>query len=178
MGSDDLEEQIKERILRRLASSAPQAPAQEEVYDEPVELGLDNFDSFISSHHCVIVDFWAEWCYPCKLIEPIVIRLAKRFAGRVIFARVNVDENPDIAYRYEIMGIPTLIFFEDGREVDRLIGAMSEPVLRRSVEQRCLAARCRSRSLPPHPPRIRRIPTRAPTTASASAPPAAPPRAP
>jgi len=135
----DLEERIKDTITRRLAASVT-APAAEEVSAEPVELDTGNFDEFTSKHHCVVVDFWAEWCYPCRLIEPIVMKLARRFAGKVSFARVNVDYNPDIAYRYDIMGIPTLIFLEDGREVDRLIGAMSEPVLRRSVEQRCLAS--------------------------------------
>ncbi|MGC8555495.1 MAG: thioredoxin [Conexivisphaera sp.] len=137
----EFEEQVKERILKRLVSSgAASAPRQNEVFEEPVELTVENFDEFISTHRCVVVDFWAEWCYPCRLIEPAVRRLAKRFAGSVVFARVNVDDNPDIAYRYDIMGIPTLIFFEDGKEVDRLIGAMSEPVLRRSVEQRCLSS--------------------------------------
>lgn len=138
---DELENRIKETIMKKLLKSM-EGPAvrEEEIYEEPVELNSSNFDEFLSKHSCVIVDFWAEWCYPCKLIEPIVFRLAKRFAGKVVFARVNVDDNPEIAYRYDIMGIPTLIFFRDGEEVDRLIGAMSEPVLRRSVEQRCLSS--------------------------------------
>ncbi|MGC9076415.1 MAG: thioredoxin [Conexivisphaera sp.] len=137
----EFEERVKETIMKKmLESSAVGTPAREEVHEEPVELNSSNFDSFLSSHHCVVVDFWAEWCYPCKLIEPIVMKLAKRFAGKVTFARVNVDDNQEIAFKYEIMGIPTLIFFQDGEEVDRLIGAMSEPVLRRSVEQRCLSS--------------------------------------
>ncbi len=134
----EFEERIKERIMRSLISSSQ--AKQEEVFEEPVELDASSFDEFIAKHSCVIVDFWAEWCYPCRLIEPVVRRLAKRFAGKVVFARLNVDDSPDIAMRYDIMGIPTLIFFRDGKEVDRLIGAMSEPVLKRYVEQRCIAA--------------------------------------
>ncbi|HLI47055.1 MAG TPA: thioredoxin [Geobacterales bacterium] len=83
----------------------------------------------------VIVDFWAEWCVPCKMLEPIYEELAKEFEGRVRFGRLNVDENPDIAEKYGIMAIPTLIIFKGGEEVDRLIGAAPKNKLVQFIEE-------------------------------------------
>ena len=71
----------------------------------------------------VIVDFWAEWCGPCKMIAPILEEIATEQAGKVSVAKLNVDDNPDAARRFEVMSIPTLIVFKDGQPVRRLIGA-------------------------------------------------------
>jgi len=71
----------------------------------------------------VIVDFWAEWCGPCKMIAPILEEIATEQAGKVSIAKLNVDDNPDAARRFEVMSIPTLIVFKDGQPVRRLIGA-------------------------------------------------------
>jgi thioredoxin 1 len=76
-----------------------------------------------SSADVVIVDFWAEWCGPCKMIAPILEEIATEQAGKVSIAKLNVDDNPDAARRFEVMSIPTLIVFKDGQPVRRLIGA-------------------------------------------------------
>jgi thioredoxin 1 len=76
-----------------------------------------------SSADVVIVDFWAEWCGPCKMIAPILEEIATEQAGKLTVAKLNVDDNPDAARRYEVMSIPTLIVFKDGQPVRRLIGA-------------------------------------------------------
>lgn len=75
----------------------------------------------------VFVDFWAEWCGPCRYVGPIVEELARDYEGRMKFVKVNTDENPDIAARYEIYGIPTLIIFKDGQAVERIVGAAPKP---------------------------------------------------
>lgn len=72
----------------------------------------------------VLVDFWAEWCAPCRAIAPIVEDLAKKYAGKVTFAKLDTDENPEVPQRYMVMGIPTLLFFKDGKLVDQVVGAM------------------------------------------------------
>lgn len=72
----------------------------------------------------VLVDFWAVWCGPCKMLEPTVASIAEEYAGRAVVARLNVDENPETAGRYGIKGIPTLILFKDGEEKDRIIGVV------------------------------------------------------
>ncbi len=82
------------------------------------------FDEEIGgSEEVVIVDFWAEWCGPCKMISPILEEIATEQAGKVRVAKLNVDDNPDAARRFEVMSIPTLIVFRDGKPAKRMIGA-------------------------------------------------------
>ena len=89
-----------------------------------VTLTTDTFDETISSSEVpVVVDFWAEWCGPCKMIAPILDEIASEQAGKLKIAKLNVDDNPDIARRFDVMSIPTLIVFQDGQPVKRLVGA-------------------------------------------------------
>jgi thioredoxin 1 len=82
------------------------------------------FDEEIgAASEAVIVDFWAEWCGPCKMIAPILEEIAGEQAGKVKVAKLNVDDNPDVARRFEVMSIPTLIVFKDGQPVRRMVGA-------------------------------------------------------
>jgi thioredoxin 1 len=82
------------------------------------------FDETIgAATEAVVVDFWAEWCGPCKMIAPILDEIASEHAGKVSIAKLNVDENPDVARRYDVMSIPTLIVFKDGAPQKRLVGA-------------------------------------------------------
>lgn len=74
----------------------------------------------------VMVDFWAVWCGPCRIVSPIVDELAREYEGKVKIVKLNTDENPEVAGRYQIMGIPTLMFFKDGKVVDKLVGALSK----------------------------------------------------
>jgi thioredoxin 1 len=88
----------------------------------------------------VLVDFWAEWCGPCRMIAPIVEELATEYDGKVKVVKVDVDENSGVAQRYGIMSIPTLGIFKSGEIVDRLVGYMPKPELKRRLE-RILAAK-------------------------------------
>jgi thioredoxin 1 len=81
----------------------------------------------------VLVDFWAAWCGPCRMVAPIVERLAEEYAGRATVAKLDVDANPNIARRYAVQSIPTLIYFKDGREVDRIVGAGSADMVRQKL---------------------------------------------
>jgi len=94
------------------------------------------FDEEIgSASEPVIVDFWAEWCGPCKMIAPILEEIATEQAGKVKVAKLNVDDNPDAARRYEVMSIPTLIVFRDGQPVKRLIGAKGKGQLLQELSE-------------------------------------------
>lgn len=82
----------------------------------------------------VMVDFWAVWCGPCRMIAPTVEELAKEYTGKVKVGKLNTDENPDIASKYKIMGIPTIMFFKDGQKVDQIVGAVPKPQLKAKLD--------------------------------------------
>ena len=84
----------------------------------------ETFDAALAEGKLMMVDFWAEWCGPCRMLAPMVDKLAAQYEGKVIVGKVNVDEEQELAIRYGVMSIPTVIFFKDGKEIDRKVGAM------------------------------------------------------
>lgn len=91
-------------------------------------------DEVLKSKLPVLVDFFAEWCGPCKMIAPLVEELAGEMAGKALIVKLNVDESMDTAQTYGVMSIPTLIFFKDGKEVDRMVGAMPKDAMQEKLE--------------------------------------------
>lgn len=101
-----------------------------------IDLNEDNFESeVLSSSLPVLVDFWAPWCGPCRMLGPVVEELAQEKAEVLKVGKVNVDEVPGIASRYGIMAIPTLILFKEGNEVARLVGVLSKEKLLQEIEK-------------------------------------------
>lgn len=88
----------------------------------------------IGSNVPVVVDFWAVWCGPCRMIAPTIEELAKEYAGKIKVCKLNTDENPEIASKYKIMGIPTIMFFNQGQKVDQIVGAVPKPQLKSKMD--------------------------------------------
>lgn len=100
-----------------------------------VELTSSKWETeVLNSKGIVMVDFWAPWCGPCRIIAPTIEEIANEYAGKVKVAKLNTDENPDIATRYGIMGIPTIMFFKDGQRVDQIVGVVPKSVLKSKLD--------------------------------------------
>jgi thioredoxin len=98
-----------------------------------VQLTERNFAEIVAATPLLLVDFWAPWCGPCRAVAPVIEELARAEAGRVVVAKVNVDEEPSLAQRYGVQAIPTLLFFRDGQVVDTVVGAPPKAELARRL---------------------------------------------
>jgi thioredoxin 1 len=104
--------------------------------DNVITLTADNFDDeVLKSDKPVVVDFWAAWCGPCRMVSPIIDELAADYAGKIKVGKVNVDEQRSIAERYRIMSIPTIYLFKNGQPVDKIIGARPKADFERFIQQ-------------------------------------------
>ncbi len=99
------------------------------------ELSEKNFDSTIKSGYTV-VDFWAAWCGPCRMLSPVVEAVSEEYKGKIKFGKVNVDENQNLAQRYAVMSIPTVILFKDGKVLDTSIGAVPRDRLKKWLDEK------------------------------------------
>ena len=100
-----------------------------------VDVSDQNFESeVIKSAVPVLVDLWAPWCGPCRMVHPVIEKLAKDYDGKVKFCKLNVDENQQTAAKYGIMSIPTLLFFKNGKRADTVVGAVPEQVLKPKID--------------------------------------------
>ncbi len=106
------------------------------MLDEPIHVTDAAFEkTVLQSKMPAIVDFWAPWCGPCKMVAPTLEKLAKEFPGKLLVAKVNTDENPEWAQKYGVQGIPTMLFIMGGKIIHRQVGALPEPILREVVTQ-------------------------------------------
>lgn len=93
------------------------------------------FTETVRNHPLVVVDCWAPWCFPCRILAPVIEELAQDYAGKVLFGKLNVDKNPGVAAKYQVASIPTLLVFKNGKLVDRIIGAMPRQELQPRIRR-------------------------------------------
>jgi len=124
---DELEE-IRAKKIKELMNrmSTPKI-------DKPIVVSDRNFEQTVKNYPLVVVDCWAAWCAPCRAIAPIVDQLARDYTGKVVFGKLNVDENPETAQRFGIMAIPTLLVMKDSKEVDRVVGVLPKNQLEEKI---------------------------------------------
>jgi thioredoxin 1 len=135
MNSDDDElEAIKQKKLAELQKVAA-AKATMSSLAEPIVLTDSNFGSEITRYPLILIDFWAPWCGPCRMVSPIIEQLAKEYSGRVAFGKVNVDECQMTAASFGIQSIPTMMIFKNGKAVDVMVGAMSKGQIEIKLKQ-------------------------------------------
>ncbi len=120
ISEDDVElKRIKERKLRELMKEFRE---KKNLSGQVIHITDSNFNEVVSKNQLVLIDFFADWCMPCRMMAPVIEELAKEYAGKVLFGKLNVDENPATADRFQVFSIPTLIIMKAGAEVDRIVG--------------------------------------------------------
>jgi len=103
--------------------------------NKPITVTDSNFDTFIKKFPLIVVDFWADWCFPCRMIAPVVEELAKNYKGKIVFGKLNVDENRHTAMRFNVMSIPTLLVFKNGKLVGTILGALPKEELETRINK-------------------------------------------
>lgn len=105
------------------------------VGNKPIEITEAGFSDTIQSNPLVLIDFWAPWCGPCQIIAPVIEDLARNYSGNAVIGKLNVDQNQKIAMKYNVMSIPTLLLFKNGRVADRITGVVPRNVLESRINR-------------------------------------------
>ena len=133
VSSDTDIERIKQRKLQEMLQNKSSL-LQNNGQGNPITLTDQTFEDTISKQPLMVVDFWAEWCGPCRMVSPIIEQLAHEYAGKVSFGKLNVDENPMVSNAFQIQSIPALLVFKGGKLVDGIIGAVPKHVIESKIK--------------------------------------------
>ena len=128
-------DEIDEIRKRKMKELEREYFGKKEAIDKPIQVTDKTFDQIIGAHSAVVIDFWAQWCPPCHVIAPIIEELARDYAGKVVFGKLDVNENKAIALKYGITAIPTLLLFKNGNLVDQVLGAVSKQHLEEKIKK-------------------------------------------
>jgi thioredoxin 1 len=130
MKKDEELEKIKQRKLRQLMEKTVETEKKKKpALNKPIKVSDATFKETILNHSLVVVDCWAPWCAPCRMVAPVIEEMARDYAGKILFGKLNVDENHKVATQYQIMSIPTLLVFKNEKLIDRIVGAMPRQML-------------------------------------------------
>lgn len=133
---DELEEIRAKKIQTYWSDMKPPTVILEsKMPNSPIEITDENFDSIIREYEFLIVDCWAPWCGPCRMLSPIIDELAGDYQGKVVFGKLNTDQNRGTAGKFGIMSIPTLMFIKNGKPVDKITGAVPKNVIESKVRK-------------------------------------------
>ena len=122
-----------ENILARKRNELIAKAQNDSKISSPITLTDSNFNEMVVKHPLLVVDFWAPWCGPCRMVSPIIEQLANEMAGKVVFGKLNVDENPRVSSNFGIQSIPAISIFKNGKSVDGFVGAAPKPQIQARV---------------------------------------------
>ena len=131
----DTEDELDRIRARKIKELTAKVKEEKPLGNKPIMIDDEHFDETIKRHALMLIDCWADWCGPCRIIAPTVEELAKDYAGRVTVAKLNVDENTETAERFEVMSIPTLLIMKNGVEVDRVVGAVPKQLIEERLKK-------------------------------------------
>lgn len=131
---DELEE-IKKRKMEQLKKQYIfGGKNMNSMPDSTFKITDADFDDFVKKYNTIVIDCWAPWCGPCRIVGPVIDELAKEMQGKIVFGKLNVDENQKTSIKYQIMSIPTMLIFKNGNLIDKLIGAMPKEKLKQKLD--------------------------------------------
>ena len=138
--SEDEElEKIRRRKLEKMIDRASMKNEDKKItyknIGKPIDLTDETFTKYVNDNSFVVIDMWAPWCGPCRIVSPIIEELAKDYVGKIAFGKLNVDNNRKIAIQYGIMSIPTLLVFKNSKLMDKIIGAIPRRMLEPRITQ-------------------------------------------
>ncbi len=139
MNLDELDEIRKKKMERMMTeiNKPPQGASEPSVQlpDKPVVVKDDSIDSAVGQYPLFILDCWAEWCGPCRMVGPVIEKLAREMKGTVVFGKLNVDENMKTSNKYRISAIPTMLVFKNGKLLDKIVGAYPKAALANRIQK-------------------------------------------
>ena len=132
---DDELEEIKKRKMEQLKKQYIfGGKNMNNMPDSTLKITDADFDDFVKKYNTIVIDCWAPWCGPCRIVGPVIDELAKEMQGKIVFGKLNVDENQKTSMKYQIMSIPTMLIFKNGNLIDKLIGAIPKDQLKQKLE--------------------------------------------
>jgi len=137
--ADEELEKIRQRKMKEVMDDLARKRMRNEekasspVPGTPLKVTDESFGDLVRSNPVVVVDFWATWCPPCRVLAPIIEQLARDYAGKILFGKLDVDGNQQTAAKFGVMSVPTLLLFKDGKLVDRIVGAMPRNLLEERI---------------------------------------------
>ena len=127
--TSEIEEIRQKKMAEMMRTTQASASGGNGYPDSPIAVTDSTFEATVNKYPCVVVDCWAPWCGPCRMLSPTIDAMAKDYKGKAVFLKLNTDENIGTASKHRIMSIPTLLYFKNGQLVDKTVGALPRPML-------------------------------------------------
>jgi thioredoxin 1 len=130
-----MDEELEAIRRRKMSELKSDVKADSKMPATPVVVNDADFDKFVTKYPVVLIDCWAPWCGPCRMVAPVIDALAKEMSGTVVFGKLNTDENSQVPNKFNISAIPTMLIFKDGKMVDRIVGAQPKEALAARIKR-------------------------------------------